>query len=93
MDKIASLESLVQNSLRPDLTVILDIDPELGLQRATRRGKLDRFETEQLSFFERVRATYLGLAATDSRRYQVIDAGASLPQVQKQIAAVLERLR
>ncbi|MCH8264715.1 MAG: dTMP kinase, partial [Proteobacteria bacterium] len=44
---IAGLESLVQDGLKPDLTIILDLDPRIGIQRASERGELDRFEREQ----------------------------------------------
>lgn len=49
-DVIASLETLVQKEVRPDLTLILDIDVETGLKRARQRGDLDRFESEELTF-------------------------------------------
>jgi len=92
MGQIAHLETLVQGSLRPDLTLILDIEPTLGMARANQRGELDRFEVEQMSFFERVRNTYLELARLTPARYQVIDASQSLGQVQQHIAAALEPL-
>ena len=76
-DLIAELEVLVQGSLRPDLTLILDIPVELGLKRATERSEPDRFEREQVEFFERVRQGYLAIAAADPDRCVVIDA--SLP--------------
>jgi dTMP kinase len=55
---IEQLEQLLQGDLRPDLKLILDIDVELGLNRARQRGELDRFESEAVVFFERVRAAY-----------------------------------
>jgi dTMP kinase len=89
---VATLENLVQGLLRPDLTLVLDIDPAAGMARASRRGNLDRFEVEQTAFFERVRAIYLSRAAADPVRYRVIDAGASLADVQRHIAAALETM-
>src|SRR5690606_12161838 len=65
MAPIAALETLVQGSLRPDLTLVLDIDPAVGMSRAGERGELDRFEVEKLAFFDRVRDTYLALAAAN----------------------------
>ncbi len=50
---IKQLQSMVQDELTPDLTIILDLDPQTGMQRAMKRGKLDRFEREELEFFAR----------------------------------------
>ncbi|MDO9476508.1 MAG: dTMP kinase [Pseudohongiella sp.] len=87
---INNLENLVQADLRPDLVLILDIEPELGLQRARQRGEPDRFEQETLEFFRRVRAAYQERASQDPTRYLVIDAGQSLDQVQRQIQSGIE---
>jgi dTMP kinase len=89
-DLIAELEVLVQGSLRPDLTLILDIPVELGLKRASERSEPDRFEREQVEFFERVRQGYLAIAATDPDRCVVIDASLPLEAVQRQISIALE---
>lgn len=86
---IAQLEQLVQGDLRPDLTLVLDIDVELGLQRARERAALDRFESEAVAFFERVRETYRALAQAAPERYAVVDAGQPLAAVQKDIDRVL----
>jgi dTMP kinase len=92
LDTIARLEQMVQGDLHPDLTLILDIDVSLGLQRASARGQLDRFESETLAFFERVRSAYLARASAAPNRYAVIDASHPLDQVQADIARVLEQL-
>lgn len=89
-DLISKLETLVQGSLRPDLTLILDIPVEIGLKRASARSEPDRFELEQVEFFERVRRGYLGIAEQDPGRCKLIDASQPLEQVQSQITAVLE---
>lgn len=88
---IALLEDLVQKSVRPDAVILLDIPVQLGLTRARGRGALDRFEQEDVAFFERVRATYLARAAQDAR-YRVIDAGLPLELVQQALAGELESL-
>lgn len=88
---IAILESLVQQELRPDLTFILDLEPEIGLQRASRRGQLDRFEQEKIEFFTRVRSAYLERAAADPHRCQVVDASQQLDKVQKDIVRRLRK--
>lgn len=89
---IEQLEQLVQGDLRPDLTLILDIDVELGLNRARQRGELDRFESEAVVFFERVRAAYRQRAKAAPTRYAVVDAGKTLNEVQAEIDQVLARL-
>lgn len=89
---IEQLEQLVQGDLRPDLTLILDIDVELGLNRARQRGELDRFESEAIVFFERVRAAYRQRAETAPERYALVDAGKTLEEVQVEIDQVLSRL-
>jgi len=89
-DKIAALECLVQGDLRPDLTFVLDIPPALGLQRVRLRGAEDRFEREQLTFFDRVRAAYMARIAQNPSRYRRIDAARSIDRVQADILECLE---
>jgi dTMP kinase len=86
---ISELESLVQGELRPDLTIILDLDPRIGLRRVSARGELDRFELEKLEFFDKVRQTYLDIAAADPQRYVVIDAARDLETVKSNLVEVL----
>ena len=91
-DTIEQLENLVQGSLRPDLVILLDLPVELGMQRAAKRGSLDRFEQEDLDFFARVRQAYLTRAEKNPHRYVVVDASQALSRVQDDIRVVLERL-
>ena len=86
---IARLEELVQGDFRPDLTLMLDVPVEVGLERAGKRGALDRFEQEEVAFFERVRAAYLDMAENSPGRYRVIDASQPLELVQQQLAVML----
>ena len=87
---IAELETIVQGSLRPDLTLILDIPVELGLKRASDRSEPDRFEQEKMAFFQAVRNGYLTIAQRDPERCVIIDASQSLTAVQKSIQSALE---
>lgn len=87
---IVQLENIVQGDIRPDLTLLLDIPVEIGLERANDRGDPDRFEQEQQDFFNRVRAGYLSLANENSDRYAVIDASQELQGVQTDIALALD---
>jgi dTMP kinase len=83
---IATLESLVQGSLQPDLTVLLDLPPSIGLKRASQRAELDRFEVEDEAFFNRVREGYLTRSLENSERWLVINAGQDLEGVQRALA-------
>ena len=92
IDTIDQLEHLVQGDLRPDVTLILDIDVELGLNRARQRGELDRFESETMVFFERVRCAYRARADKAPSRYVLVDAGQDLAAVQADIGSILKAL-
>jgi len=91
-ERIAQLETWVQGTLRPDLTLLLDVPVALGLKRAGDRSAPDRFEQEEAAFFERVRQAYLERAQTEPARYRVVDAAQPLPQVQQQLDRALEPL-
>lgn len=93
LERIAQLETFVQGALRPDLTLVFDLPVEIGLARASARGRLDRFEQEGRAFFEAVRAAYLARAAAAPTRYRVIDAAQSLVQVQRSLDTLLPELR
>ncbi|MES2868788.1 MAG: dTMP kinase [Pseudomonadota bacterium] len=91
-ERIATLENFVQGTLRPDLTLVFDLAIEVGMARASARGRLDRFEQEGRTFFDAVRSTYLQRAAAEPARYRLVDAGQSLENVQKQLDALLPEL-
>jgi len=85
-----TLRDAVLGDFRPDLTLYLDVTPEIGLQRARARGELDRIEQESLRFFERTRARYLALAA-DDERILTVDATQPLDSVTQAIKTTLTR--
>jgi dTMP kinase len=89
-DDIATLEKLVHGDLQADLTLLLDLPVEAGLRRAAGRGAPDRFETESLVFFERVRAVYLERSRAEPGRFAVIDASGDENAVRAQIRQTLE---
>lgn len=82
--RIEVIEAWVQGSLRPDLTVLLDLPVEEGMARMTARGEPDRFEREDAAFFERIRATYLERAAAEPHRFCRIDASAAVDAVSRE---------
>lgn len=71
MDAVRELSLWATNALLPDLTIVLDIDPEIGLSRLNSR---DRLEGQPLDYHRRVRQAFLDLAGTEPERYVVIDA-------------------
>lgn len=98
LKKIAQLEQLVQGDFRPDMTLLFDLEAAVGLSRVINsRGGLDRFEQEDLTFFEAVRTAYANRAKQYPNIYRLIDASQSIDNVQKQIdnccAEILEQLK
>lgn len=89
-ERIEALENWVQGSLRPDLTVLLDVPVEVGMRRAGKRSAPDRFERQQRDFFQRVRGTYLARASIHPDRYRIVDAGKPLDQVQAELTKALD---
>lgn len=79
--RIRELERWAVDGLQPDLTLLLDLSPDLGQKRIAGRGPGDRIEKEQATFFERVRATYLQRAEDQPSRFCILDASASADQV------------
>ncbi|HWK52305.1 MAG TPA: dTMP kinase [Steroidobacter sp.] len=97
IENIATLEQMVQGTLRPDLTLLLDAPLDISAARASARntaaGTSDRFEQERREFFERVRTAYLDRARQEPNRFAVIDATQSLEAVTVAIQqAIDERL-
>jgi dTMP kinase len=90
--QIAQLESLVQGDLRPDITLLLDAPVAVGMARAGQRGKLDRFEQEELAFFERVRSCYLARAAAEPERFRVIDTNRPLAEIEADLITIMNTL-
>jgi len=95
-DHIRQLETMVQGSRRPDLTVLLDAPVEQALRRARQRNAgaaTDRFESERVEFFERVRAAYRARAAAEPDRIIPIEAHQSADAVAARILELLEARR
>lgn len=89
METIASLEQLALGGFVPDLTLVLDLPVAAGMARATQRSEQDRFESEDVAFFNRVREVFLARARADSR-YHVIDASGDIDTVSGRIGAALD---
>jgi dTMP kinase len=93
LDVINQFNTIATGGLQPDCTVLLDLDPVIGLQRIQKRTRLDRLEGEALAFHERVRHGYRTLAAEDPERFLVIDASQPPDHIQTALrTAVVTRL-
>ena len=93
IDVVTNTSLWATGGLVPDLTLLLDLDPEVGLRRARgRSGRLDRLEAEALDFHTRVREGFLTLAAADPARYAIVDANGAPDQVADGVLAAVHRL-
>ncbi|OGT07375.1 MAG: dTMP kinase [Gammaproteobacteria bacterium GWF2_41_13] len=90
-ERVAILEKWVQGDLQPDLTLLLDVSPEIGAARIAARKQLDRFEIERLAFFKKVRQHYLERAIHYSNRYRIIDANQSENEVKQAVELLLDQ--
>jgi len=96
IEDIRELERIVHSDIQPDLTLLLDAPVTLGMQRAQQRSasgtqETDRFETEQLAFFERVRLGYNIRAGEHASRFRIIDASQPLDTVSQAISDVINQ--
>lgn len=89
-ERVAELENWVQGDFQPQLTLLFDVAPNVGLRRAGKRNNPDRFEREDQRFFDATRQAYLDIAAREPRRVKIIDADANPDAVRKQIAEIFQ---
>ena len=88
--QIQEIETLVQGSLRPNLTILLTCNIKTSMKRIAKRGDEDRFEKEQDEFFARVQQTYLQLANKHPQRYGLVDADQSVDEVASAVQKILK---
>ena len=88
--RINLLEKWVQGDLRPNLTLLFDLDVSIGMQRTKKRSDADRFEQEEINFFEKIRNTYLERAKNEPQRFRIINSALSLENVKEQIVSILK---
>jgi len=89
-EKLALLETWVQEGLQPDLTLMFDVPTDVAMDRVTAMGRdLDRFEREKVDFFMRVRGEYLNRAAASNNRIRVINASRSILEIKNELEQVI----
>jgi dTMP kinase len=98
VERLASLNEVAVAGLWPDVTFLLDLEPEIGLKRAFARNEQEgkatkegRFEAEALSFHHRVRDGYLAWAARNEERFRIVPAAVTPEQVAAQVCALMEQ--
>ncbi len=92
-DLITALNSLCLDGVIPDVTILLDIDPELGLSRSMRDGNAEtRFESKGAEFHQSVRQAYCDLAAANPQRFMVVDAAQNEKEIHQLIIGHLKPL-
>lgn len=91
-DAVTRINHFAVGSAHPDLTILIDIEPEVGMARVHSRsgGKLDRMESEAIGFFKAVRQGYLELAENNPERFIVLDGSKSIEQLRQQIWGVVQ---
>ena len=92
LGEIKAISKVVLGDFKPNLTILLDIDPIKGMQRAKARGELDRFEQSKMDFFVRVRNTYLECAKQDPNIIKVVNGDDTLDNVSSHIRQLLDTL-
>ena len=97
VETVRSVEQIACRDVRPHLTLLLDIDPEIGVERALKRNQTQtrdesRMEHEDAAFFHRVRSGYLNLAAEDPNRIKIVDAQGSVTETEIAIRALVTAL-
>jgi len=92
MSAMRQLQEFATGGLRPDLTLLIDVPVDVGLERTRRRAEWNRFEdTEELAFFEQVRGAYLRLAAEEPDRFEVVDGAGSVEDADAAVRDLVAR--
>lgn len=89
-EEVAAINRFAIGDCLPDLTVVLDLDPRIGLERARGRELFDRMENQTLDFYQRVRQGYLDLARREPQRVRVVNAEQSLDQIEQEIWRLIQ---
>jgi len=92
LNRISELADWVLGDFKPDLTLLLDVSVEIGMQRIEARAAKDRIELEERAFFERVRSVFISRSESFPERIKLIDASGSVNDIQSKIRALLDLL-
>jgi len=90
-DMVRYLNFISSRGILPDLTILLDVSPEIAIKRAAKEEVRDRFEREDLAFHKKVRDAYLKIAAQDPKRVKLVDAADPIAEVERDIRLIIDR--
>ncbi|MCX7913528.1 MAG: dTMP kinase [Thermodesulfovibrionales bacterium] len=88
---ISIMDKIVTGGLKPNLTILLDVEVELGLKRNRGINKIDRLEIEEIEFHKRVREGYHLIAANEPERFKVVDASMSIEEVLQIVSEIIKK--
>lgn len=89
LNLIYSIDKIVTAGLRPDITILLDLDVEAGLKRNKGINKVDRLELEDVEFHKLVRSGYLEIAAKEPERIKLIDASGGIKEIHSKTVSIV----
>ena len=92
LQQVKAINEFAVGLTKPDLTILIDLSPEVGLARVHARsnGEFDRMEQESIEFFQAVRTGYLDLAAAEPERFYVLDGSQSVEELSEAIGAIVD---
>lgn len=92
LERLAFLEAWVHDGLQPDLTLVFDVPVEVARERLRKAGTPDRFESEDVAFFNRVRAAYQARARQDPGRVRIVDSSGTFEQARKSLEEIVSTI-
>ena len=91
-EKINILKNWVHEDLKPDLTLLFDLPVDVSLSRLNSDGNLDKFEKEAADFHTRIRESYLTLAKSEPKRFEIINSNQNINIIEKEVYLALDKL-
>ncbi len=89
---VETVNNLAIGNCLPDLTIVIDLDPVVGLERARGRELFDRMENQDIGFYQRVREGYLDLARDEPTRVKLVDGSQSIDDIEEQIWSLVRHV-
>lgn len=91
-DIINRIDEISTGGIRPDITILIDVDVNVGLMRNRKANKVDRIELEEIQFHRRVRDGYLEIARQEPDRIKIIDGSKEIEEIHREVIAEMESI-